>query len=76
MTGEWRGPYNELHGLYDSPHVIKIMKSRRLRWAGHVARMGGKRRLYSILLEGRMEGDDWEDRGVVGRTILKGIFEK
>jgi len=45
MTGEWRRIHSEeLHGLYDSPDV-KIMKSRRLRWAGHVARMGEKRRL-------------------------------
>jgi len=51
MTGEWRRLHNEeLHGLYDSPDDVKIMKSRRLRWAGHVARMGKKRRLYSILV--------------------------
>ena len=56
MTGEWRRLHNEeLHGLYDSPDVVKIMKSRRLRWAGHVARMGEKRRLYSILV-GRPDG--------------------
>ena len=42
MTGEWRRLHNEeLHRLYDSPDVERIMKSRRLRWAGHVARMGG-----------------------------------
>jgi len=39
----------EFHGLYDSPNVVKIIKSRRLRWAGHVLRMGEKR-LYSILV--------------------------
>jgi len=45
MTGEWRRLHNEeLHGLYDLPNVVKIMKSRRLRWAGHVARMREKRR--------------------------------
>jgi len=56
MTGEWRKLHNEeLHGLYDSPDVVKIMKSRRLRWAGHIARMGEKRRLYSILV-GRPDG--------------------
>jgi len=48
ITGEWRGLHNEeLHGLYHSPDVVNIMKLRRLRWAGHVARMGRKRRLYS-----------------------------
>ena len=56
MIREWRRLHNEeLHGLYDSPDVVKIMKSRRLRWAGHVARMGEKRRLYSILV-GRPDG--------------------
>jgi len=79
MTGEWRRLRNEdLHGLYDSPGVVKIMKSRRLMWADYVARMGEKRRLYSTLvgLEGRMEGYHWEDRDVVWRTILKEIFER
>ena len=56
MTGEWRRLHNEeLHGLYDSPDVIRIMKSRRIRWAGHVARMGEKRRLNSIVV-GNPEG--------------------
>jgi len=56
MAGEWRRLHNkELHGLYDSPDVVRIMKSRRLRWAGHVARMGEKRRLYSIVV-GKPDG--------------------
>ena len=51
MTGEWRRLHNEeLHGLYDSPDVVRIMKSRRLRWSDHVARMREKRRLYSIVV--------------------------
>jgi len=41
MTEEWRRLHSEQHhGLYDSPDIVKIMKSRRLTWAGHVARMG------------------------------------
>jgi len=56
MAGEWRRLHNEeLHGLYDSPDVMKIMKSRRLRWAGNVARTEGRRRLYSIAI-GRPDG--------------------
>jgi hypothetical protein len=40
VTGEWRKLHNEeLHDLYSSPSIIRIMKSRRIRWAGHVARM-------------------------------------
>jgi hypothetical protein len=41
VTGEWRKLHNEeLHDLYSSPSIIRIMKARRMRWAGHVARMG------------------------------------
>jgi hypothetical protein len=41
VTGEWRRLHNkELYGLYSSPNIIGVIKSRRLRWAGHVARMG------------------------------------
>jgi hypothetical protein len=43
VTGEWRKLHNgELHDLYSSLSIIRIMKSRRMRWAGHVARMGEK----------------------------------
>jgi hypothetical protein len=44
VTGGWRKLHNsELHNLYSSPSIIRIIKSRRMRWAGHVARMGEKR---------------------------------
>jgi hypothetical protein len=44
MTGGWRELHNEkLHNLYSSPRIIRIIKSRRMRWTGHVARMVGKR---------------------------------
>jgi hypothetical protein len=56
VTGEWRTLHNEeLHGLYFSPSIIRIMKSRRMRWAGHVARMGERRNLYGLLV-GKPEG--------------------
>jgi hypothetical protein len=42
VTGEWRKLHNEvLHDLYSSPSIIRIIKSRRMRWAGHVARLAG-----------------------------------
>jgi hypothetical protein len=51
VTGEWRKLYNEeLSDLYSSPSIIKIIKSRRMRWAGHVARMGEKRNAYRLLV--------------------------
>ena len=41
VTGEWRKLYNEeLKGLYSSPNIVRVIKSRRMRWAGHVARIG------------------------------------
>jgi hypothetical protein len=47
MTGEWRKLHNkELHDLYSLPSIIRTMKSRRMRWAGHVARTGEKRNAY------------------------------
>jgi hypothetical protein len=55
-TGEWRRLHNEeLHDLYPTPNIIRAIKSRRLRWAGHVARMGAERGAYRILV-GRPEG--------------------
>jgi hypothetical protein len=56
VTGEWRKLHNkELHDLYSSPSIIRIIKSRRMRWAGHVARMGEKRNAYRLLV-GKPEG--------------------
>jgi len=50
-TGEWRTLHNEeLHRLYNSPDIINVIKSRRLRWAGHVARMSEDRTAYKILI--------------------------
>ncbi|KAJ4449029.1 hypothetical protein ANN_00423 [Periplaneta americana] len=56
VTGEWRKLHNtELHALYSSPDIIRNIKSRRLRWAGHVAHMGESRNAYRVLV-GRPEG--------------------
>jgi hypothetical protein len=56
VTGEWRRLHNEeLNDLYSSPNIIRVIKSRRIRWAGHVARMGENRDAYKILV-GRPEG--------------------
>jgi hypothetical protein len=56
VTGGWRKLHNEeLHDLYSSSSIIRIIRSRRMRWAGHVARMGEKRNVYRLLV-GRPEG--------------------
>jgi hypothetical protein len=55
-TGDWRKLRNEeLHNLYSSQNIIIMIKSRRTRWGGHVARMGEKRNSYRILV-GKLEG--------------------
>ena len=54
--GEWRKLRNEeLKGLYSSPNIVRVIKSRRMRWAGHVARMGEGRGVYRALV-GKPEG--------------------
>jgi hypothetical protein len=56
VTGEWRKLHNEeIHDLYSSPSIIRVVKSRRMRWAGHVPGMGGKRNAYRLLV-GKPEG--------------------
>jgi len=56
VTGEWKKLHSEeLNELYSSPNIVRGIKSRRMRWAGHVARMGERRDVYRALL-GKLEG--------------------
>jgi hypothetical protein len=56
VTGGWSKLLNEeFHNLYSSPSLIRIIKSRRMRWAGRLARMGEKRNVYRLLV-GKPEG--------------------
>jgi len=49
VTGEWRKLHNEeLNNLYSSPNIVRVIKSRRMRWVGHVARMGEGRGVYRV----------------------------
>jgi hypothetical protein len=68
VTGEWRKLHNkELHDLYSSPSIIRIIKSRRIRWAGHLAPMGEKRNSYRLLVERP------EEKRPLGRPIRRWV---
>ena len=56
VTGEWRRLHNEeLNDLYTSPNIVRVIKSRRMRWVGHVARIGEESGVYRVLV-GKPEG--------------------
>jgi len=56
VTGEWRRLHNEeLNDLYLSPNIVRVIKSKRMRWAEHVVRMGEEREVYRVLV-GKPEG--------------------
>ena len=71
VTGDWRRIHNEeLNDLYSSPNIVRVIKSRRMRWAGHVARMGEEGVYRGSCWGNRRERDHWGDLGVDGRIIL------
>jgi len=67
----------ELNDLYCSPNIVQVIKSRRMRWVAHVARMGEERGVYRVLV-GKPEGrrDHWRDLGVDGWLILGWISRR
>ena len=77
VTGEWRSLHNEeLNDLYSSLNIVRVIKSRRMRWAGHVARMGEERGCVGSWWGNRREGDHWGDLilGSISRRWDVGIW--
>jgi len=71
VTGQWRRLHNEeLNDLYSSPNMVRVIKSKRMRWAGHVARMSEERGCIGSCWGNRREVDHWGDLGVDGWIIL------
>ena len=63
VTGEWRKLHNEeINGLYCSPNIVRVIKLRRMRWAGHVARTGQRRGEYRVIVGNLKEKYQSEDR--------------
>jgi len=77
VTTEWRKLCNEeLNDLYSSPNIVRVIKSRKMRWAGHVARMGRGEACTGFQWGNLKERDYGGDQGVDGRIILRWIFRK
>ena len=77
VTGEWRRLHNEeLSDLYSSPNIVRVIISRRMRWARHVARMGEGRGCIGSWWGSRRERDHWGSLGVDGWIILRWISRR
>ena len=77
VTEEWSRLYNEeLNDLYTSPNIVRVIKSRRMRWAGHVARMCEERGCIGPWCGNRRERDHWGYLGVDGWIILVRISRR
>jgi hypothetical protein len=72
VIGEWRKLHNgELHNLYSSPDIVRQIKSRRMRWVGHLARMGEGRGVYRVLVGSPKGKNHLKDQGIDGRMGSK-----
>jgi hypothetical protein len=77
VTRECRKLYNEeLNDLYSLPNIVRVLKSRRMRWVGHVARRGKGEVCTGFWWGSLRKGYHWGDPDVNGRIILKWIFRK
>jgi len=75
-TGSGRLHNEELNDFYSSPNIVRVIKSRRMGWAGHVACMGEERWVYGFLLGKPEERNHWGELGVDGRIILGWISRR
>jgi hypothetical protein len=66
--------HKELHDLYSSPNIVRVIKLRRMRWVGHVARMGRRKACTEFWWENLRERDHWGDPIIDGRIILRCII--
>jgi hypothetical protein len=73
VTGEWRRLHND---LYCSPNTVRVIKSRRMRWAGYVARMGRVEAYTGFWWGNLKERDHLGDQGIDGRIMLRWISRK
>jgi hypothetical protein len=69
--GSWRKLHNDIISWSSLPNIVSVIKSKRIRWAGHVARMGEGRCVYVSWLGGPKVRDHWEELGVDGRITLR-----
>jgi hypothetical protein len=77
VTRKWRKLHNEeLNDRYSSPNIVRVIKSRRMRWAVHIARMGRGEEYTGFWWVNLREGDRVEYPGLCGRMILRWIFRK
>jgi hypothetical protein len=77
VTGEWRKLHNEeLNVLYTLPNIVRVVKSRRMRWTGHVALMGRGEVCTGFWWGSLRERDHWGEPDIEGRIILRWILRK
>ena len=77
VTRVWRKLHTEeLNDLYSSSNIVRVLKSRSMKWAGHIACIWERIGIYKVLVGNLRERDHWGDPGVDGKIILRWIFRK